>query len=118
MAMDDDPKQATPAPDELTFEQAFSELEKTAQALHQGQLSLDQMLQLYERGSALARSCLQKLDSVEMKVSQLLSRGDGTFGTKPIASEKDVTPPEAQPSEPEEPELDEDELKGQKELFD
>lgn len=105
------------ASDELTFEQAYTELEKTAQALQQGQLSLDETLRLYERGSTLARSCLQKLESVELKVSQLLSRGDGTYATKPIASEKDVTPPEPQAPESQEPEIDDDELKGQKELF-
>lgn len=116
--MADQPDQPVQSPDKLTFEQAYAELEKTAQALQQGQLSLDEMLRLYERGSALARSCLQKLESVELKVSQLLSRGDGTYATKPVASEKDVTPPEPQPVEPREPELDGDELKDQKELFD
>jgi exodeoxyribonuclease VII small subunit len=112
------PEQPQQAADDLTFEQAYAELEKTAQALQQGQLSLDEMLRLYERGSALARSCLQRLESVELKVCQLLSRGDGTYGTKPIASEKDVTPPEPQPAEPPEPAADDDELRGQKELFD
>ena len=110
---------------ELTFEQAYAELEQTAQALQQGQLSLDETLRLYERGSFLARFCLEKLDGVELKVSQLLARGDGTYTTRPIASEKDVTPPEPQPSAPSAPtnpaaeEGAEDELflKEQKELF-
>ena len=105
---------------ELTFEQAYAELEQTAQALQQGQLSLDETLKLYERGSFLARFCLEKLDGVELKVSQLLARGDGSYGTKPITSEKDVTPPEPPPASPPHGQLDpkEDEfLKGQKELF-
>src|SRR5579862_8500756 len=118
MAVADEAPLPAKSPDELTFEQAYAELEKTAQALQQGQLSLDEMLRLYERGSVLARSCLQKLESVELKVSQLLSRGDGTYATKPIASEKDVTPPEPQSAEAHEPEPDDDDLKGQKELFD
>ena len=112
--------------EELTFEQAYAELEQTAQALQQGQLSLDDTLRLYERGSLLARYCLQKLEGVELKVAQLLTRADGSFTTKPIASEKDVTPPEPQPAEAAptprpaaatDP-VDEDALREQKELFD
>jgi exodeoxyribonuclease VII small subunit len=107
---------------ELTFEQAYAELEQTAQALQQGQLSLDDTLKLYERGSFLARFCLEKLDGVELKVSQLLARGDGTYGTRPIVSEKDVTPPEPSPpsSPPQMPDAEpEDDVfsKGQRELF-
>ena len=106
------------APEDLTFEQAYAELEQTAQALQQGQLSLDETLRLYERGSFLARHCLQKLEGVELKVTQLLSRSDGTYATRPIASEKDITPPEPPSAEPP-PAADEDEaLKEQKELFD
>ncbi len=101
------------APESLSFEQAYAELEQTAQALQQGNLSLDDTLKLYERGSFLARWCLEKLDGVELKVSQLLARSDGSFGTRPIASEKDVTPPEPPPAEP----PDDEALKEQKELF-
>jgi exodeoxyribonuclease VII small subunit len=106
-------------PENLTFEQAYAELEQTAQALQQGQLSLDETLRLYERGSFLARYCLQKLEGVELKVTQLLSRGDGSYTTRSITSEKDVVPPEppaAAPPASAEPE--EDALRGQKELFD
>jgi exodeoxyribonuclease VII small subunit len=92
--------QAPKPVEELTFEQAYAELEQTAQALQQGQLALDDTLRLYERGSLLARYCLQKLEGVELKVAQLLTRADGSYATKPVASEKDVTPPEPQPAEP------------------
>ena len=116
--MPDQPEAPPSAPDDLTFEQAYAELEKTAQSLQQGQLSLDEMLRLYERGSVLVRSCLQKLDSVELKVSQLLSRGDGSYTTNPITSERDVTPPDPQPGEPAAPEPpQDDQLQSQKDLF-
>src|SRR5438552_16012776 len=65
----------SPPRENLTFEQAYAELEQTATALQQGQLSVDGTLRLYERGSFLARFCLEKLDGVELKVSQLLSHG-------------------------------------------
>jgi len=105
-------------PESLTFEQAYAELEQTAQALQQGQLSLDETLKLYERGSFLARCCLQQLEGVELKVTQLLSHGDGTYSTRPIVSEKDVTPPDPLPSEPASSEPEDLLLKEQKELFD
>ena len=106
-------------PEDLTFEQAYAELEQTAQALQQGQLSLDETLKLYERGSFLSRCCLQKLEGVELKVTQLLSHGDGTYSTRPIASEKDRSPPEPPASEPPpEAEAEDVVLKEQKELFD
>lgn len=111
--MPDQPNGA--APDAVTFEQAYAELEQTAQTLQQGQLSLDDTLKLYERGSFLARYCIQKLEGVELKVTQLLSHGDGTYSTRPIASEKDVTPPEPPPSDAAEPE--DVALKEQRELF-
>jgi exodeoxyribonuclease VII small subunit len=104
-------------PESLTVEQAYAELEQTAQALQQGQLSLDDTLKLYERGSFLSRYCLQKLEGVELKVSQLLSHGDGTFSTRPITSEKDVTPPEPPAPEPPSAEPEDLLLKEQKELF-
>ncbi|HLQ31872.1 MAG TPA: exodeoxyribonuclease VII small subunit [Chloroflexota bacterium] len=103
---------------DLTFEQAYAELEQTAQALQQGQLSLDETLRLYERGSFLARYCLQKLEGVELKVTQLLSHGDGTYSTKPITSEKDISPPEAPSAEDGSSEPEDAALKEQKELFD
>ena len=111
----------------LTFEQAYAELEQTAQALQQGQLSLDETLRLYERGSYLSRYCLEKLEGVEMKITQLLAHADGTYSTKQIASERDVAPPAAMPlperqteaaEEAREDSPDEAFLKEQRELFD
>ncbi|MBV9121615.1 MAG: exodeoxyribonuclease VII small subunit [Chloroflexi bacterium] len=113
---------AAPAP---TFEDAYAELEQTAQALQQGQLSLDDTLRLYERGCFLARYCLEKLEGVELKISQLMARADGSFTTRPIASEKDVVPsgfqvaPEAAAGSSDSPdEAEEEFLKEQRELFD
>jgi exodeoxyribonuclease VII small subunit len=110
------------APDaNLTFEQAYAELEHTVQLLQQGQLSLDETLRLYERGSFLSRYCLEKLEGVEMKVTQLLAHADGSYSTRVIASEKDVAqpappPPAERTPDAREPEED-DPLRNQRELF-
>jgi exodeoxyribonuclease VII small subunit len=107
--------------DNLTFEQAYAELEQTVQTLQQGQLSLDETLRLYERGSFLSHYCLEKLEGVEMKVTQLLAHADGSYSTRVLASEKDVSEPAPQPAEPaprpRQSEQDDDPLRNQRELF-
>ncbi len=126
------PGNSTPTELDLTFEQAYAELEKTVNALQQGQLSLDETLRLYERGSHLARFCRETLDAVELKVTQLLSHANGTFSTKPIVSEKDIVALDAPaPSAPtvqpaptrpaparQDDEPNDEFLRGQRELFD
>jgi exodeoxyribonuclease VII small subunit len=64
------PKAEAPAP-ELSFEQAFEELEAIVEQLEAGQLPLEESLVLFERGQALAARCGQLLESAELRVKQL-----------------------------------------------
>ncbi len=57
---------------ELTFEQAFQQLEETVRQLESGELPLEQSLALFERGMFLAKLCEGKLDAAEQKVNQLV----------------------------------------------
>ncbi len=57
--------------DELTYEQAFAELESIVAILETDQRSLEEMLALFERGQGLARYCAALLDRAELKVQQL-----------------------------------------------
>ena len=61
--------------DELSFEQAMSELEHIVGQLEQGDLPLEQSLQQFERAVALSRVSQQKLQQAEQKVSVLLRQG-------------------------------------------
>jgi exodeoxyribonuclease VII small subunit len=61
--------------DDLTFEQALSELEALVQEMEGGNLELDRALQLFERGMALAAHCNDRLDSAELRVRQLAPNG-------------------------------------------
>jgi exodeoxyribonuclease VII small subunit len=63
----------------LSFEQAFGELENTVQKLETGGLTLEQSLTLFERGQALAAHCNTLLDSAELKVRQLSPEGTAPF---------------------------------------
>ncbi len=63
---------AEPAPaEQLSYEQAFAELETIIQRLENEQPSLEEALQLYERGQALAQRCAALLDQAELRVRQL-----------------------------------------------
>jgi len=56
----------------LSFEEAFGELEATVARLERGDLSLEESIALFERGQALATHCNVQLDTAELKVRQLL----------------------------------------------
>ncbi len=57
--------------EELSYEQAFQELEAVVGALEGGQQTLEQSLALFERGQALARRCAELLDRAELRVRKL-----------------------------------------------
>lgn len=62
---------------DLTFEQAFGELEMTVQQLEAGDLKLEEAIALYERGMRLARHCSDKLDVAELRVQELAQANHG-----------------------------------------
>jgi len=64
-------KTKSQAIDELTFEQAFAELEESVRALERGDLPLEESLALFERGQQLAAYCGKMLDSAELKIEQI-----------------------------------------------
>ena len=61
--------------EDLTFEQAFAELEETVRKLEAGGLALEESLALFERGQALAAHCSAQLDQAELKLRQLTPEG-------------------------------------------
>lgn len=66
------PKKTKAQPiEELTFEQAFAELEESVRILEKGELSLEESLALFERGQQLAAYCGKLLDNAELKIEQV-----------------------------------------------
>jgi exodeoxyribonuclease VII small subunit len=57
--------------EELTFEKALAELEKTVAQMEGGKLTLEQSLAAHKRGLELARFCQEKLASAEQQVKVL-----------------------------------------------
>ena len=56
----------------LNFEQALKELEAIVERMDNGQLSLEESLQQFERGIELSRICQASLKNAEQKVEQLV----------------------------------------------
>ena len=54
------------------FEKSLDELEQLVVRMEQGELSLDDSLQSFERGIALYRNCQSALEQAELRVKQLL----------------------------------------------
>jgi exodeoxyribonuclease VII small subunit len=62
---------AEPDRPEPTFEQARGELERIVAQLEGGEAGLEEAIALWERGEALYRLCLAKLDAAQGRVEQL-----------------------------------------------
>ncbi len=67
------------AMDDLTFEQAYAELERAVHTLEGGELSLAEALAVFERGMQLAALCDRQLQEAELRVRQILPDGAGGF---------------------------------------
>lgn len=59
-------------PEELSYEEAYRRLEEIVAALEQGEQTLEEALDLYSEGQALARRCANLLEKAELRVQQLV----------------------------------------------
>lgn len=60
----------------LSFEQAYAELDGLVNALEEESQPLEQSITLYERGQALARHCAGLLEKAELKVKRLNTQAE------------------------------------------
>lgn len=66
--------------EELTYEQAFAELQGIVLLLEQEQTDLEATITWFERGQGLAKRCQMLLDQAELRVQNLgieVSPGEG-----------------------------------------
>ena len=59
---------------EPTFEEAQAELEQIVERLERGDVGLDELTKLWERGEELYRSCAEQLDGARGKIEELVAR--------------------------------------------
>ena len=70
----------------IKFEAAIEQLETIVKQMEQGNVPLEQALELFEKGTALVKTCTKLLDEAELKVSKLMKGADGA----PVETELDT----------------------------
>lgn len=74
--------------DKGIFEKNLKELEGVVRQLEGGEVTLDEMLALFENGIKLTRECTEALDNAEQKINILMkNRETGEMEEKPFAKE-------------------------------
>lgn len=63
---------------EMTFESALARLEQIVRALEGGNVPLEDLIKLFDEGTALVKFCTERLDKAEEKV-RLLQMKDGVL---------------------------------------
>lgn len=66
------------------FEKSLAELEKIVEELESGDLALDDAIKKFKTGSNLAKQCLAMLDSVKVKVEEVVGEEKGKLKRKPF----------------------------------
>ena len=66
-----EPTDEKKASDDLTFEQALRRLESLVETLEDDEAPLEEALAAYEEGVTLARFCLARLDTAELRIQEL-----------------------------------------------
>lgn len=71
--------------DQLGFDDALAELQRTVAELEAGGQPLERALALHERGAALIEHCNRLLTQAELRMKQLVARSSGieTVDVKP-----------------------------------
>ena len=59
--------------EKMSFEDAMKELEKLVDSLDKGDVSLDEAIKAYDRGSQLKEYCEKKLNEAKMKIETIQS---------------------------------------------
>jgi exodeoxyribonuclease VII small subunit len=79
-AMQDIPKDI----ENMSFEQAMSELEKIVRGLETGEITLSDSIANYLRGNALKLHCQKILDSAKLQVERIIKLENGEVQTEPF----------------------------------
>ena len=72
--------------DKMSFEDAMKELEKLVDSLDKGDVSLDEAITAYDRGSQLKEYCEKKLNEAKMKIETIQSSDKEGFVADQLTS--------------------------------
>jgi exodeoxyribonuclease VII small subunit len=68
---------------EPSFEESLAELERLVAHMEQGELTLEEMLENFERGIQLSKVCQKVIDEAEQRV-RILTEKEGKFEVEPF----------------------------------
>ena len=60
----------------MKFEEAMQELEETVKKLEGGKITLEESMELFEKGVTLSRTCQKLLGEAQLKVTKLIAEND------------------------------------------
>lgn len=63
----------------MKFEDALKELEETVKKLENGETTLEEAMELFEKGVSLTKSCRKMLDEAQLKVKKVTEEGMSDF---------------------------------------
>jgi exodeoxyribonuclease VII small subunit len=69
---------------ERSFETCLSELEQIVGKLENGDLPLEESLELFENGIRISRECREKLSKAERRIEILMKDADGTLQAREL----------------------------------
>lgn len=67
---------------EKSFEKSLAELEEIVVKLEEGDLPLEESLELFEKGINLSRSCRERLTNAERRIEILMKDPEGGFAAE------------------------------------
>lgn len=68
----------------MKFEEALSALEDIVRNLENGEVSLEQSIDIYTRGTQLKAHCEEKLQDATARIEKITKSADGELGTSPL----------------------------------
>lgn len=60
----------------MKFEEAMKQLEETVTKLESGDISLEESMELFEKGVGLSKTCQKLLTEAQLKVTKLIAESD------------------------------------------
>ena len=69
---------------EKTFETSLTELEGIVAKLEDGDLPLEQSLELFEKGIRLSKECRERLTNAERRIEVLMKDADGGLAAREL----------------------------------
>lgn len=76
------------------FEASLEELERIVRELEQGELPLEQSLELFEQGVKLSRECQERLNQAERRIEILIRDNQGRTAVREFEPESGLNGPD------------------------